>query len=124
VLFDYVLYNIVSGFLVQSLKANRVLRIAKIQKVFRMFRALRSIKIVGFLFSGLEILDNVRNLIYKIMICVPVILRLLVPIQIIFFLYASVGVHLFSGLQPNNDYSPQECHLSGTEKVSMESNAF
>lgn len=69
-----------------------MLRIAKIQKVFRMFRALRSIKVVGFLLSGLEILDNVKNLIYKIMICVPVILRLLVPIQIIFFLYAAAGV--------------------------------
>ena len=93
------------------------MRIAKIQKVFRMFRALRSIKIVGFIFSGLEILDNVKNLIYKIMICVPVILRLLIPIQIIFYLYATLGIQFFGGIISENAFSPQECTLSGTENV-------
>ncbi|CAD8077769.1 unnamed protein product [Paramecium sonneborni] len=112
IIFDYILFNIVSGNIVQSIKANRLLRLAKIQKVFRLFRAFRSIKILNFLLSGLEFLDIIKNLLYKIIICVPLIFRLLLPVQMIFFIYSCVGMYLYGKIQrnPENPYANSECN--------------
>lgn len=54
--FDYILYNILSQTLIQSFKANRLLKLAKIQKVFRLFRAFRTIKVswIGVYVLGAE----------------------------------------------------------------------
>ncbi|CAD8066114.1 unnamed protein product [Paramecium primaurelia] len=111
IIFDYILFNIVSGNIVQSIKANRLLRLAKIQKVFRLFRAFRSIKIINFMLSGLEFLDIVRHLLYKIIICVPLIIRLMLPVQMIFFIYSCVGMYLFGKIQrnPENPYANSQC---------------
>ncbi|CAD8206175.1 unnamed protein product [Paramecium octaurelia] len=111
ILFDYVLFNFVTGNIVQSIKANRILRIAKIQKAFRIFRAFRSIKLVGYLLQGLEIFAHVKNLLYKIIICIPLILRLILPVQIVFFTYACVGIYIYGGIEDDkqNPYSNNSC---------------
>lgn len=74
------MFNVVTGNIVQSIKANRILRLAKIQKVFRLFRAFRSVKIISFLLKGVEFLDVVRRLLYKILFCIPIIFRLMMPV--------------------------------------------
>ncbi|CAD8206226.1 unnamed protein product [Paramecium pentaurelia] len=111
ILFDFILFSFVTGNIVQSIKANRILRIAKIQKAFRIFRAFRSIKLVGFLLQGLEIFAYVKNLLYKIIICIPLILRLILPVQIVFFTYACVGIYIYGGLEINteNPFSNTSC---------------
>ncbi|CAK69287.1 unnamed protein product (macronuclear) [Paramecium tetraurelia] len=111
ILFDYILFSFVTGNIVQSIKANRILRIAKIQKVFRLFRAFRSIKLVGYLLRGLEIFAHVKNLLYKIIICVPLILRLILPVQIVFFTYACIGIYIYGGITTDDDnpFSNNSC---------------
>ncbi|CAD8079364.1 unnamed protein product [Paramecium sonneborni] len=117
IIFDYVLFNIVSGNIVQSIKANRLLRLAKIQKVFRLFRAFRSLKILNILFEGLQFLDLVRTLLYKIIICVPLILRLMLPVQMVFFIYSCIGMYLYGKVQrnENNPYANSECDINSFE---------
>ncbi|CAD8063596.1 unnamed protein product [Paramecium primaurelia] len=117
IIFDYILFNIVSGNIVQSIKANRLLRLAKIQKVFRLFRAFRSLKILNILFEGLQFLDVVRTLLYKIIICVPLILRLMLPVQMIFFIYSCIGMYLYGTIQSNhnNPYANSECNINNFE---------
>ncbi|CAD8055958.1 unnamed protein product [Paramecium primaurelia] len=117
IIFDYILFNIVSGNIVQSIKANRLLRLAKIQKVFRLFRAFRSLKIINILFEGLQFLDVVRTLLYKIIICVPLILRLMLPVQMVFFIYSCVGMYLYGKIQRNEDnpYANSQCDINNFE---------
>lgn len=55
------------------------------------------------LFEGLQFLDVVRTLLYKILICVPLILRLMLPVQMIFFIYSCVGMYLYGRIQSNED---------------------
>ncbi|CAD8124310.1 unnamed protein product [Paramecium sonneborni] len=111
ILFDYILFNFVSDNIVQSVKANRILRIAKIQKVFRICKALRSIKLFGYILQGLEIFVHVKNLLYKIMICIPIILRLILPVQIVFFTYACIGIYIYGDInkEEQNPFSNSFC---------------
>ncbi|CAD8091578.1 unnamed protein product [Paramecium sonneborni] len=117
IIFDYILFNIVSENIAQSIKANRLLRLAKIQKVFRLFRAFRSIKIINILFEGLQFLDLVRTLLYKIIICVPLILRLMLPVQMVFFIYSCIGMYLYGKIQNNEDnpYANTQCDVNNFE---------
>ncbi|CAD8119924.1 unnamed protein product [Paramecium sonneborni] len=109
--FDYVLFSVVSENIVQSIKANRILRLAKIQKVFRLFRAFRSVKIISFLLKGVEFLDVVRRLLYKILFCIPIILRLMMPVQMVFFIYATIGIYVYGDVEtvPDNPYANSKC---------------
>jgi len=68
-----------------------------------LFRAFRSLKILNILFEGLQFLDVVRTLLYKIIICVPLILRLMLPVQMVFFIYSCVGMYLYGKIQRNED---------------------
>ena len=112
ILLDDILFSIVSDNLVQSITANRLLRLAKIQKVFRLFRAFRSIKVLNVLLSGLEFIDLVRTLIYKIIFCIPLIFRLMLPVQIVFFIYSLAGMYLYGTLNKNEDnpYANADCN--------------
>ncbi|CAD8182723.1 unnamed protein product [Paramecium octaurelia] len=111
IVFDYILFKVVTGNIVQSIKANRILRLAKIQKVFRLFRAFRSVKIISFLLKGVEFLDVVRRLLYKILFCIPIIFRLMMPVQMVFFIYATIGIYVYGEVETvaDNPYANSKC---------------
>lgn len=85
-----------AGSNIKSLGASRVLKIAKLQKVFRMLRVLRTVKIFNYLFDGLEIITQVYEMLYKIVICIPIVMKLSVICVIVFYVYAVIGVELFA----------------------------
>lgn len=88
--------EIFTGSNVKSLSASRVVKIAKLQKVFRMLRVLRTIKVLNFLFDGLQIITQVYQMLYKIVICIPIVMKLSVIGVIVFYIYATIGVELFA----------------------------
>lgn len=91
----------------KSLSASRVLKIAKLQKIFRMFRAFRTIKILKVIFAGLDVIHKVYEMLYKIVICVPIVMRLSVICVIVFYIYAAIGVELFAkNLHDAVNFSP------------------
>lgn len=61
--------------------------------------------------SGLEFLDIVRALLYKIIICVPLIFRLMLPVQMVFYIYSCVGMYLYGDIakNENNPYANSQC---------------
>lgn len=61
-----------------------------------MFRALRTIKILNYVLSGLDIIHKVYEMLYKIVICVPIVMKLSVISIIVFYIFAVIGVELFS----------------------------
>lgn len=81
---------------VKSVSASRVLKIAKLQKVFRMFRAFRTVKVLNYILSGLDIIQRVYEMLYKIVICIPIVMKLSVICVIVLYIYAAIGVELFS----------------------------
>ncbi|EGR34843.1 hypothetical protein IMG5_000710 [Ichthyophthirius multifiliis] len=77
-----------------------LVKITKIQRVFRILKTFRTIKIIQFLFAGLDIIEKVHQMFYKIVICIPIVLKLSVIIFILFYIYASLGVEIFTTLPP------------------------
>jgi two pore calcium channel protein 3 len=61
-----------------------------------MFRAFRTVKILSLIFSGLDIIHKVYEMLYKIVICVPIVMKLSVICVIVFYIYAAIGVELFA----------------------------
>lgn len=61
-----------------------------------MFRAIRTVKILRFVLSGLDIIHKVYEMLYKIVICVPIVMKLSVIIIIVFYIYAAIGVEIFA----------------------------
>lgn len=99
-IFYIALENFMSSSADKSLAASRVIKIAKIQKVFRLFRALRTVKILSFLAVGLEIFSEVKKMFLKIALCMPIVFKLTSIIFIIFYIYAAIGVEIFTTSPP------------------------
>jgi two pore calcium channel protein 1/two pore calcium channel protein 3 len=50
------------------------------RKIFRLVRAARSIKILNFFLMGFEIFGQVKELVLKILMCIPHVIKLLMII--------------------------------------------
>ena len=61
-----------------------------------MFRALRTAKILNYIFQGLDLIRKVYEMLYKIFICIPIVLKLSIIIIIFFYIYAVIGVEIFA----------------------------
>jgi len=61
-----------------------------------MFRALRTVKVLNYILSGLDIIHKVYEMLYKIVICIPIVMKLSVICVIVFYIYAAIGVEIFS----------------------------
>ena len=59
-------------------------------------RAFRSVKVVSVLAAGMQIFHDVKGLFYKIIICIPAVMKLISIVWIVFFVYATVGVEILS----------------------------
>jgi two pore calcium channel protein 1/two pore calcium channel protein 3 len=97
IFFDFILINTISTRVSSSLKANRVLRLAKIQKIFRLFRAFRSFKLLNVFLDGLSIFEDVKELFYKIIMCIPVVAKFVVIIWVLLYSYAVFSLELLNG---------------------------
>jgi len=51
---------------------------------------------LNYILSGLDIIHKVYEMLYKIVICIPIVLKLSVICVIVFYIYASIGVEIFS----------------------------
>ncbi|KAL4499686.1 hypothetical protein ABPG72_017226 [Tetrahymena utriculariae] len=96
VFFDYIFVTFLKDSNVKSVSASRVLKIAKLQKVFRMFRAFRTVKVLNYVLSGLDIIRKVYEMLYKIVICIPIVMKLSVILIIVIYIYTAIGVELFN----------------------------
>ncbi|EAR87869.2 cation channel family transporter (macronuclear) [Tetrahymena thermophila SB210] len=94
--FDYIFVTFLKNSNVKSVSASRVLKIAKLQKVFRMFRAFRTVKVLNYVLSGLDIIRKVYEMLYKIVICIPIVMKLSVIYVIVIYIYTAVGVEIFN----------------------------
>jgi len=56
----------------RSLRAGKLLRLARLNRLFRVFRTFRSIKVCNFFMIGADILNEVKSLIIRICICIPI----------------------------------------------------
>jgi len=61
-----------------------------------MFRAFRTVKLLNYILSGLDIIHKVYEMLYKIVICIPIVMKLSVICAIVFYIYAAIGVEIFS----------------------------
>lgn len=95
-MFDYLFFELLEGSNVKALSTSRVLKLAKLQKIFRLFRAFRTVKILSYILTGLDIIQRVYEMLYKIVICIPIVMRLSVIWVIVFYVYAAIGVEIFA----------------------------
>ena len=79
-----------------SVQSSKLLKLAKLNKLFRTFRACRTIKIVSFLFYGIDTLVQLKNMVERIFTCMPMIIRLLPIILSTNYVYAIVGIEIFN----------------------------
>ncbi len=71
---------------------------------------MRSFKIFNILLIGLEIVISVKQMIYKMILCVPIVMKLLTIIFVIIYIYSSIGVEIFSSNKNIvNPYSSDQC---------------
>lgn len=56
----------------KSAKATKILRLTKINRIFRIFKALRSVKFLNLILSGFELFYQVKVLVVKILMCLPI----------------------------------------------------
>lgn len=71
-------------------------RITRYRKIFRLAKAMRSIKFINFFFIGFEIFSEVKEMISKITLTLPIFFRLLSVIVSLIFLFSSIGVEIFT----------------------------
>ena len=55
---------------------------------------------MNFMFEGLEVVNKVQQMFYKIVVCIPVVIKLSVIIVIIFYIYSVIGVEIFTTISP------------------------
>lgn len=71
-LFSNLLYSVLTVLKsAKSAKATKILKITKLNRVFKMFRALRTVKVVNVLMIGADTFHQVKLLIERILICIP-----------------------------------------------------
>ncbi|KAL4467991.1 hypothetical protein ABPG72_015861 [Tetrahymena utriculariae] len=80
----------------KSAKATKLLRLTKINRVFRIFKALRSIKFLSILLAGFELFYQVKDLLIKIFMCLPIVIRLIPVILVIYYIYTYIGLDNFN----------------------------
>ena len=78
---------------------------------------MRSIKIFNIIFAGLEIFHEVKMMLYKVLLCIPIVVKISLIFFIVYFIYAIIGVEMFTTLPPtkfnkNSPYGPQQCDKS------------
>lgn len=60
--------------------------------MFRAFRALRTVKVVNFLVIGADTLIQMKVMVQRIIMCIPLVLKLIPVIVMIFYLWAIMGM--------------------------------
>ncbi|KAL4429432.1 hypothetical protein ABPG74_021019 [Tetrahymena malaccensis] len=95
----------------KSAKATKLLRLTKINRVFRIFKALRSIKFLSILLAGFELFYQVKDLLIKIFMCLPIVIRLIPVILVVYYIYTYIGLDNFNTntfqYNPNSPYDQQ-----------------
>lgn len=71
-------------------------QLIKVRRFFRIAKTIRTFKILNFFFISYEIFQEVKSLLHKIFILVPIFIRLLVMQLMIFYIFSVIGVELFN----------------------------
>lgn len=80
----------------KSLKATRLVRISKLNRGLKALKTLRTIKFFNFLSFGADIVANVKLLITRTLYCIPLIMRLIPIILLVFYIWAIIGMTYFN----------------------------
>ena len=83
-------------YFLKKAKSGKLLKIVKAQKVLRMLRTIRTLKILKFFSFGMDTVQRVQLLIVKVSICFPLLLKMMMTMFYISYVYAVVGMGLFS----------------------------
>ena len=60
--------------------------------MFRAFRSLRTVKVVNFLVIGADTLIQLKVMIERIILCIPLVLKLIPVMITIFYIWALIGM--------------------------------
>lgn len=114
--FDIILLEF--AFSNQINKASDLFKLTKLRKIFRLVRAFRSIKIINFFFMGFAIFGQVKELVLKILMCIPHVIKLLMVIIMVQFQFSVIGVEIFHGQNytGDNPYKKIRCDLTDVTK--------
>ncbi|EGR34851.1 hypothetical protein IMG5_000790 [Ichthyophthirius multifiliis] len=80
----------------KSLRTTKLLRLTKLNRIFKVFRAIKTMKIINVISQGIDTLNQVKILIQRIFMCIPIISKLIPILLIIFYIYALIGVNIFN----------------------------
>lgn len=64
--------------------------------MFRTLKALRTVKIVNFLIIGADTLIQIKIMIQRIILCLPLIFKLIPLILMVFYIYSIFGMEYFN----------------------------
>jgi hypothetical protein len=71
------------------------------------------VKFLNFLISGANLLLQLKTMIQRIFLCIPMILKLIPIMLMVFYLYAIIGMQLFNiSTHPYREGSPYEMPFS------------
>jgi hypothetical protein len=79
-----------------------------------MAKALRTLKIINFVFMGFHLFMEIKLMLSKITLTLPIFFRLLVMLFALVFMYSAVSVEVFQVNHPyNHEYSRVDCYVEG-----------
>lgn len=80
----------------KSVKSSKLIRVTKINKMFKAVKALRTVKIANFLSEGANIFIQLKVMISRTILCIPMIMRLIPIMFQIFYFWAIIGMENFN----------------------------
>jgi hypothetical protein len=82
-------------------------------------KVLRLVKLLNFFFQKIELFNQVKVLIKKIFLCLPLCKNVLTMLFFIFYIFAVIGVEIFNPAPLNNSYSKRDCSVQETFNFSF-----
>ena len=76
----------------KSVKSSRILRVARINKLFKAFKALRTFKFFNVCLEGVNILIQLKSMISRIFLCLPMIVKFIPMMCMVIYLWAIIGM--------------------------------
>ncbi|EGR33043.1 hypothetical protein IMG5_062980 [Ichthyophthirius multifiliis] len=80
----------------KSAKTTKLIKLSKLNRIFKVFHTIKNTKLFNCLAIGAETLNQVQLLLKKIIMCIPLVAKLIPIILMVFYLYAFWGMETFN----------------------------
>jgi hypothetical protein len=109
-MFDFILVftSIGSQITMEKVQSNNL---SNILRLVRFMKVLRLVKLLNFFFQKIELFNQVKVLIKKIFLCLPLCKNVLTMLFFIFYIFAIIGVEIFNPAPLNNSFSKRDCSI-------------